>query len=55
MSIGYKQSQLNEIPKEWNKSIIGNEADICTGGKDTQDKVEGGEYPFLFVQIQLKE
>lgn len=47
MSGGYKQSQLGKIPNEWIKSTIEEETSICTGGKDTQDKVEDGIYPFF--------
>lgn len=47
MSGGYKQSQLRNIPKEWTVSTIEKEASICTGGKDTQDKIEDGIYPFF--------
>ena len=47
MSEGYKQSQLRNIPKEWTVSTIDKEASICTGGKDTQDKIEDGIYPFF--------
>ena len=47
MSGGYKQSQLGNIPKDWLISTIEKEANICTGGKDTQDKVDDGLYPFF--------
>jgi type I restriction enzyme S subunit len=47
MSAGYKQSQLGNMPKDWAKSTIEKEASICTGGKDTQDKIDDGVYPFF--------
>lgn len=45
---------LGTIPKEW--SIIANKyiAKINTGGKDTQDSIENGKYPF-FVRSEKIE
>lgn len=44
---GYKQSQLGDIPQHWSISTVEKEANINTGKKDTQDKVENGLYPFF--------
>lgn len=43
----FKDSVLGEIPVGWEIVNIENEADVCTGGKDTQDKIEDGKYPFF--------
>jgi type I restriction enzyme S subunit len=42
------------IPKDWEVNYIGNLADISTGSRNTQDRVEDGEYPF-FVRSQTVE
>lgn len=41
-------------PKDWELETIGNLAQIKTGSKNTQDKVENGLYPF-FVRSQTIE
>ena len=38
---------IGKIPKNWNLKRVKYLCDISTGGKDTQDNVEGGEYPFF--------
>jgi len=39
---------------KWNKALLGDVCTITTGNKDTQNKVEGGKYPF-FVRSQTVE
>ncbi len=39
---------------EWEEKTLGEVAKVTTGGKDTQDKVENGAYPF-FVRSQTVE
>lgn len=51
---GYKQSELGEIPEDWEIDKIGNVVSITTGDKNTQDKVTDGLYPF-FVRSQQVE
>ena len=51
---GYKQSELGEIPEDWEVDTIGNSLLITTGDKNTQDKVNDGKYPF-FVRSQTVE
>jgi type I restriction enzyme S subunit len=51
---GYKQTEVGVIPKDWEVNYIGNLADISTGSRNTQDRVEDGEYPF-FVRSQTVE
>ena len=43
---GIKKTVLSEIPEDWEVVNIEDVASICTGGKDTQNKVEDGEFPF---------
>ncbi|MEM1484274.1 restriction endonuclease subunit S [Oscillospiraceae bacterium PP1C4] len=40
--------------REWNKNIINDFAQVTTGNKDTQNKVDNGKYPF-FVRSQTVE
>lgn len=47
----YKSSPLGLIPKDWEAMRIDQVAEITTGCKDTQNKVENGIYPF-FVRSQ---
>jgi len=51
---GYKQTEVGVIPEDWDIDEIQNLAEITTGAKNTQDKIEGGEYPF-FVRSQTIE
>lgn len=51
---GYKNSEIGVIPGDWSLDKIINFASIKTGGKNTQDKIEGGTYPF-FVRSQIVE
>ena len=51
---GYKQTEVGVIPEDWYFDYIENLAHITTGGKNTQDRVDDGEYPF-FVRSQTVE
>jgi type I restriction enzyme S subunit len=51
---GYKQTEIGVIPLDWHLDYIENFAVITTGSKNTQDRVEDGEYPF-FVRSQTIE
>jgi type I restriction enzyme S subunit len=50
----YKQTEVGVIPEEWNLDYIENLAHITTGSKNTQDRIEDGQYPF-FVRSQTVE
>ena len=54
MKPGYKQTEVGVIPEEWEVDRVANLAHITTGGKNTQDRVDDGEYPF-FVRSQVVE
>ncbi|HHC3969354.1 TPA: restriction endonuclease subunit S [Klebsiella pneumoniae] len=51
---GYKSSELGDIPEDWELEKIGSLLSITTGGKNTQDKIADGNYPF-FVRSQTVE
>ncbi|EPT7318128.1 TPA: restriction endonuclease subunit S [Klebsiella pneumoniae] len=51
---GYKSSELGDIPEDWELEKIGSLLSITTGGKNTQDKIAEGNYPF-FVRSQTVE
>lgn len=51
---GYKQTELGEIPEDWNICSVGELLSIKTGDKNTQDRVDDGLYPF-FVRSQKAE
>jgi type I restriction enzyme S subunit len=34
------------LPREWDSDKIDNLASICTGGRDTKDRISDGKYPF---------
>lgn len=51
---GTKQSELGEIPEDWEVDSIGNLISITTGSRNTQDRIEEGVYPF-FVRSQTVE
>ncbi|MCX7092682.1 MAG: restriction endonuclease subunit S [Methylobacter sp.] len=51
---GYKQTEAGIIPEDWGIDCIENIARVTTGGKNTQDRVDDGEYPF-FVRSQTIE
>lgn len=51
---GYKQTEVGVIPEDWGLEFIENLAHITTGGRNTQDRVDDGQYPF-FVRSQTVE
>lgn len=51
---GYKHSAVGVIPNDWRPEYIENFAVITTGSKNTQDRIEDGQYPF-FVRSQTVE
>lgn len=51
---GFKQTEVGEIPEDWDVKSIDQIASITTGGKNTQDRVDDGAYPF-FVRSQTIE
>jgi type I restriction enzyme S subunit len=50
----FKQTKLGEIPEDWSIDEIQDHSKITTGNKNTQDRIEGGKYPF-FVRSQKIE
>lgn len=51
---GYKQTEVGVIPVEWEVDKIKNITSITTGAKNTQDKIDDGEYPF-YVRSSIIE
>lgn len=51
---GYIQTDVGLIPMDWSITRVDADALIKTGSKNTQDRMEGGEYPF-FVRSQKIE
>jgi type I restriction enzyme S subunit len=51
---GYKQTELGWIPVDWDIRNIGEVVSITTGSRNTQDKIEDGDFPF-FVRSQTIE
>lgn len=51
---GYQQTEADLIPSDWEIDSIENIAQITTGDKNTQDRVNDGQYPF-FVRSQTIE
>ena len=51
---GYKLTEVGVIPEDWNLDYIENVAHITTGSKNTQDRIDDGQYPF-FVRSQTVE
>jgi type I restriction enzyme S subunit len=51
---GYKPTEVGVIPGDWNTDYIENFAHITTGSRNTQDRIDGGQYPF-FVRSQTVE
>jgi len=54
MPPGFKRTEVGVIPECWDISRIDQHVSITTGGRNTQDKVEDGSYPF-FVRSQIVE
>lgn len=50
----YQQTEMGLIPKDWKVDFIKNIAQIKTGSRNTQDRIENGIYPF-FVRSQTIE
>jgi type I restriction enzyme S subunit len=51
---GYNQTDAGRLPEDWSLEYIQNLAQITTGSKNTQDRIDDGEYPF-FVRSQIIE
>jgi type I restriction enzyme, S subunit len=51
---GYQDTEIGIIPCDWKITLIKNIAEITTGAKNTQDKIDDGQYPF-FVRSQKVE
>lgn len=51
---GYKQTEVGVIPEDWYLAYVNELAEIKTGSRNTQDKIEEGLYPF-FVRSQTIE
>jgi type I restriction enzyme S subunit len=51
---GYKQTEIGVLPDEWNLDEVKNIAVIKTGNRNTQDRIEDGDYPF-YVRSQVVE
>lgn len=49
-----KPTEIGEIPEDWDVAFIEEHAQITTGSKNTQDRVDDGLYPF-FVRSQTIE
>jgi type I restriction enzyme S subunit len=49
-----KETDIGAIPEDWDLDFIENLAHITTGSKNTQDRIEEGQYPF-FVRSQTIE
>lgn len=51
---GFKQTEVGEIPEDWDVKSVSKIASITTGAKNTQDRIDDGAYPF-FVRSQIVE
>jgi type I restriction enzyme S subunit len=51
---GFKQTEVGRLPEDWDIDNIENLAQITTGGRNTQDRLDDGLYPF-FVRSQTVE
>ena len=54
MKPGYKQTEIGMIPEDWEVKPAEDLMKIETGSRNTEDKVEGGQFPF-FVRSQKAE
>ena len=52
--VGYKQTDIGRIPDDWEIDKIFNLSTITTGSKNTQDRIDDGNFPF-FVRSQTVE
>ena len=51
---GYKQTEIGLIPEDWEIDRVESFVSITTGNRNTQDRIEDGQYPF-FVRSQTIE
>ena len=51
---GYKETEVGIIPVDWDVDYVENIGDVTTGSKNTQDRIEDGDFPF-FVRSQTVE
>lgn len=51
---GYKETEVGIIPVDWAVDYVENIGYVTTGSKNTQDRIEDGDYPF-FVRSQTVE
>ncbi|OOL35279.1 hypothetical protein BOO94_24570 [Pseudomonas sp. FSL W5-0299] len=51
---GIKQTELGEIPEDWDVVLLGDHVLIKTGSRNNQDKVQDGLYPF-YVRSETVE
>ncbi len=54
MKPGYKQTKAGQIPEDWSTASLGTVAHIKTGGRNNQDKVEDGAYPFFVRSAKVE-
>lgn len=50
----FKETEIGRIPEKWKTTTVKEVCKIATGKKNTQDKVDSGQYPF-FVRSQKIE
>lgn len=51
---GFKETTVGTIPSDWEVATVVDIAHVTTGSRNTQDKVEDGQFPF-FVRSQTVE
>jgi type I restriction enzyme, S subunit len=51
---GYKQTEVGVIPQDWGLEFVEDLAHITTGSRNTQDRLDNGQFPF-FVRSQTVE
>lgn len=54
LKTGYKETEVGIIPVDWDVDCVENIGHVTTGSKNTQDRIEDGDYPF-FVRSQTVE
>jgi type I restriction enzyme S subunit len=54
LGASYKGTEAGLIPDDWNLDYVENIALVTTGGRNTQDRIDDGQYPF-FVRSQTIE
>lgn len=52
---GYKNTEVGVIPEDWVVDCIRNLASITTGAKNTEDKIEDGEFPFFVRSASVEK